>query len=68
MTTKIKAGGKPMCIFTTAELREAMENDGKKGHKVRMEMIKRGLLNGQGKDLFELVEDASTTTVEVESE
>ena len=64
MTTKIKANGKPMCVFTTDELREALENSGKKGHKARMEMIKRGLLNGQGKDLFALVADSDVTTVE----
>ena len=58
MTTKIKAGGKPMCVFTTVELREAAEKGGKQGHKVRMEMIKRGMLDGQGKDLFELVADS----------
>ena len=65
MTTKIKAGGKPMCVFTTDELRDLMTKDGGRAkHKARMELIKRGLLNGQGKDLFELVADSDVTTVE----
>ncbi len=64
MTTKIKANGKPMCVFTTDELREELEKSGKKGHKARMEMIKRGLSDGQGKNLFELVADSDATTVE----
>lgn len=64
MTTKIKANGKPMCVFTRDELLEALEKSGKQGHKARMEMMKRGLLDGQGKNLFELVADSDVTTVD----
>ncbi len=64
MPTKIKANGKSMCLFTTDELRDLHEKGGKQGHKARMELTKRGLLNGQGKNLFELVADTDVTTVE----
>jgi len=53
-----------MCLFTTAQLYESHETGGKQGHKARMELIKRGLLNGQGKNLFDIVADSDVTAVE----
>lgn len=55
MPTKLKAGGPAVCTLPISKLREIHTKGGRQGHKARMELIKRGDLDGQGKNLFELV-------------
>lgn len=59
MPTKLKANGQSICTINNDRLREIFAKGGKQGHKARMELIRRGQLDGQGKDVFELIVDSA---------
>ncbi len=65
MTTKIKRNGQSTCTIQNDKLKEFHATGGRQGHRARMELIKRGLLNGQGKNLFELVADSELSEAEM---
>ena len=58
MPAKLKANGAVVATLNNDQLRETLEKGGKQGHKARMELIRRGQLDGQGKNTFELVADS----------
>lgn len=59
MSTKLKANGSAVCSLKNEKLLEVHEAGGKQGHKARMELIKRGVLDGQGKNTFEIVAESA---------
>ena len=56
MGAKIKANGKRMSEFNNEQLRAELDRAPSKArHRARMEAMRRGLVNADGKSLFETI-------------
>jgi hypothetical protein len=58
MPAKLKANGTVVATLGNQALRDILAKGGKQGHKARMELIKRKVLTGSGKDEFQLIVEA----------
>ena len=59
MPAKLKANGTVVATLSNDKLQEVYEKGGKQGHKARMELIRRGQLNGAGKSVLDVVAESA---------
>ena len=59
MPAKLKANGDVVATLSNDKLHAVNEKGGKQGHKARMELIRRGQLDGQGKTVFDVVAESA---------